>query len=196
MVKLKLIGSHCLSISLYAIESLNMKKSDMVTLNSWWNFVCRMLFKYHKWDYVRELIHMLNRLDLHHINLRQLLLVKSMILNNGHIVAVLSIMRYYVCWVVCKTVFYQFSFDHPYSKNLTCSEPLTALGITFDRFLKWDSFVSKTVCSCNFHLRSFFYLRSKLGPKLCAIVARTVALSNLNYCNSLLCGVSAFCNQY
>jgi len=95
MVKLKLMESHCLPILLYAIESLNMKKSDIVTLNSWWNSVHRKLFKYHKWESVRELIHVMNRLDLYHIvNLRQFLFVKSMILKNGHNVVVSSVMSY------------------------------------------------------------------------------------------------------
>jgi len=88
------------------------------------------------------------------------------------------------------------SFDHPHSiaiadTNLTCSKSLTALGVTFDRSLKWDSFVSKTVSSCNFHLRARYHLRSTLGPKLCATVARAVVLSKLDYCKSLFCGASA-----
>jgi len=96
------------------------------------------------------------------------------------------------------------SFDHPHSitiadTNLTYSKSLTALGGTFDRSLKWDSFVSKTVSACNYHLRALYHLRSTLGPKLCArvfhictsTVARAVALSELDYCNSLLCGASA-----
>jgi len=68
---------------------------------------------------------------------------------------------------------------------------VTALGVTFDRSLKWDNFVSKTVSSSNFHLCALHHLRSTLGPKLCATVAWAVALSKLDYCNSLFCGASA-----
>jgi len=88
------------------------------------------------------------------------------------------------------------SFDLPHSitiadTNLTRSKSLTALGVTFDRSLKCYSFVSKTVSACNFHLCALYHLWSTLGPKLCATVARAVALSKLDYCNSILCEASA-----
>src|SRR3989442_12674064 len=67
MVKLKLLESHCLPILLYAVESLNLPKSQITELNSWWNSIYRKIFNYHKWESVRHLICMLGRLDLHHI---------------------------------------------------------------------------------------------------------------------------------
>jgi len=63
-----------------------MKKSDIVTFNSWLNSVYKKLFKYHKWEFVIERIHWthVERLYLHPlVNLGQLF-VKSMIFKNGH----------------------------------------------------------------------------------------------------------------
>jgi len=67
---------------------------------------------------------------------------------------------------------------------------LTA-GSHICQVLKWGNFVSKTVSLCNFHVHALYHLRSTLGPKLCAIVARSVAVCKLDYCRSLLCGASA-----
>ena len=73
MVKLKLLESHCLPILLYATESLNLPKTQILELNSWWNSVYRNFFNYNKWESVRTLISMLDRLDLCHIiNLKSL----------------------------------------------------------------------------------------------------------------------------
>ncbi len=79
IVKLQLMESHCLPILLYAVESLNLSKSRILELNSWWNSVYRKIFNYHKWESVKELIFMLGRLDLHHIiNLKSLKFVINM----------------------------------------------------------------------------------------------------------------------
>jgi hypothetical protein len=67
MVKLQLLESHCLPILLYATESLNLPKSRITELNSWWNSVYRKIFLYQKWESVKNLICMLGRLDLHHL---------------------------------------------------------------------------------------------------------------------------------
>ena len=73
LVKLFLLESHCLPILLYAVESLNLPKSQLNEINSWWNSVYRKIFNYHKWESVRLLIFMLGRLNLIHIiNLKTL----------------------------------------------------------------------------------------------------------------------------
>ena len=79
IVKLQLLESHCLPIIMYATECLELKVSDMKEINSWWNSVYRRIFGYNKWESVKGLIYMLNRLDvLHMINLRCLSFVKRM----------------------------------------------------------------------------------------------------------------------
>jgi len=110
--------SHCLPILLYAIESLNMKLSDIKTVNSWWNSVYRKIFKYHKWESVRELICYLHRLDLKHIvNLRHLTFIKSMIVNNSNNVVVLNTMKFYIHGAECQSSFVKFSSNLSWSCN-------------------------------------------------------------------------------
>ena len=79
IVKLQLLESHCLPIILYATECIDLKKSDIKAINSWWNSVYRKIFGYNKWESVKKLICSLQRLDVPHlINLRQLSFVKRM----------------------------------------------------------------------------------------------------------------------
>src|SRR6267154_5521977 len=63
LVKLTLLESHSLPILLYAVESLNLPKTQITELNSWWNSVYRKIFNYQKWQSVRLLISSLGRLD-------------------------------------------------------------------------------------------------------------------------------------
>ena len=67
IVKLHLMEMHCLPILLYAIESLKLPHEQIMLLNSWWNSVYRKLFNYNKWESVKEVIYMLERLDLVHL---------------------------------------------------------------------------------------------------------------------------------
>src|ERR1700759_3688284 len=78
-VKLQLIESQCLSILLYAIESLNLKRDELSSLNSCWNTAYRKIFNFNKWESVKELIHLLGRMDLKLMeNYRRITFVKSM----------------------------------------------------------------------------------------------------------------------
>src|SRR3989442_9820798 len=77
MTKLELIESHCLPILLCGIEGMNLPKSQLKDINAWWNYVYRKIFNYNKWESVKELISLLNRLDLLHlVRLRRLLFFK------------------------------------------------------------------------------------------------------------------------
>ena len=79
IVKLELLESHCLPIILYAIESLDVKSSQVTEINTWWNSVYRKIFGYNKWESVKELICLLGRLDIHHlVNMRRLLFIKRL----------------------------------------------------------------------------------------------------------------------
>jgi hypothetical protein len=63
MVKLYLCESHCLPIIMYSLEALSLPNAQLCDINSWWNSVYRKIFHYNKWESVRELIFMLERLD-------------------------------------------------------------------------------------------------------------------------------------
>ena len=79
IVKLELLEKHCLPVLLYAIESTNLNTSQLQEINSWWNSVFRKIFGYNKWESVKELICLLERLDIWHmVNLRQLLFLKQL----------------------------------------------------------------------------------------------------------------------
>jgi hypothetical protein len=78
LVNLQLVESHCLPILLFAVESMNLKTNQVKELNSWWNSVFRKIFLYNKWESVKELIMLLQRLDVVHlIYLRRLKFLKK-----------------------------------------------------------------------------------------------------------------------
>ena len=67
---------------------ISLPKSVISEMNMWWNSAYRDIFGYNKWESVKELICMLNRLDVHHlINLRQLLFIKRTLACNNSIVS-------------------------------------------------------------------------------------------------------------
>ena len=77
MTKLQLIESHWLPILLYGIEGMNLPKTQLKDVNAWWNYVYRKIFNYNKWESVKELISLLNRLDIVHlVRLRRLMFFK------------------------------------------------------------------------------------------------------------------------
>ena len=98
MVKLQLMESHCLPILMYALESLNIKQSEVKEINSWWNSVYRKIFGYNKWESVRTLICHLGRLDiLHMLTLRRICFIKSSLLNNHNNEILKEAVKVYLC---------------------------------------------------------------------------------------------------
>ena len=67
VVKLELLESHCLPVLLYSVDCLNLDTVQVKELNSWWNSVYRKIFNYNKWESVKEVIHLMGRLDLLHL---------------------------------------------------------------------------------------------------------------------------------
>src|SRR5271155_3665034 len=79
IVKLELLETHSLLILLYAVECINISKTQCRDLNSWWNSVYRKIFGYNKWESVKELIFLMGRLNvLYLVNIRQLLFIKRL----------------------------------------------------------------------------------------------------------------------
>ena len=60
---LHLCEAHWLPIILYASECFDFTITRKREVNSWWNSVYRKIFGYHKWESVRQLICLLERLD-------------------------------------------------------------------------------------------------------------------------------------
>ena len=85
LCKLKLVETSCLPIIMYAIESLNLKPLEMKEINSWWNAVYRKNFNFQKWESVKLLICLCERLDFIHLeNLKRINFIKSMSISATH----------------------------------------------------------------------------------------------------------------
>jgi hypothetical protein len=92
IVRLELIEKHCLPILLYCIESLRLDDSALRQLNVWWNMVYRKIFGFNKWESVKNLIFMLQRLDLHHmVNLRTAVFIKHLNFNDNVVLSALNL---------------------------------------------------------------------------------------------------------
>ena len=65
----------------------NINNTQLKELNSYWNSVFIKIFGYNKWESVKEVICRLGRLDfLHLINMRRILLLKSMHFCNNSVI--------------------------------------------------------------------------------------------------------------
>ena len=58
-----MVKTHCLPILTYAIESLPVQKFQINQMNVCWNPVYRSIFKFNKWEPVKNLILYLGRLN-------------------------------------------------------------------------------------------------------------------------------------
>jgi len=65
------------------------------------------------------------------------------------------------------------------------------LGVTFDPALNFDAHVSDICRSANFHLRALSHIRHFLSISSANLIASSIISSRLDYCNSLLLGVSS-----
>jgi hypothetical protein len=62
--------------------------------------------------------------------------------------------------------------------------------VTLDSGLSLDSHVSETVKNCHFHLRALQHIRPSLTREVANTIACSVVAARIDYCNSLLAGVS------
>ena len=102
LVNLKLVESHCLPILSYAMESLNVNISQLKEINSWWNAVYRKLFNYNKWESVKEVICLLERLDfIHIVTLKRLNFVRAMYIGSCKNLIVDHVIKHYMLRSEC-----------------------------------------------------------------------------------------------
>ena len=73
---------------------------------------------------------------------------------------------------------------------ITTTDKLKILGVVLDRSLSFDQHVLNTVRNCNFHLRALRHIRSSLTSDVANMMACSVIGSRIDYCNSLLIGIS------
>ena len=70
------------------------------------------------------------------------------------------------------------------------SESAKSLGVTLTKFLDFNSFISKKVQICSFHLKNLYHIKNSLPFNIRVILVTNLVLSNIDYCNSLLIGAT------
>jgi hypothetical protein len=76
---------------------------------------------------------------------------------------------------------------------LTCSNHIKILGVTLDNKLNFDRHVSAICTSTYYHLRGLRHIRKSLDTTVANTIACSIIGSRLDYCNSVLAGVSDHC---
>jgi len=74
--------------------------------------------------------------------------------------------------------------------SVAVSDSLRILGVTIDNCLSMDSHVNETVRSCNYHLQALRHIRPSITRDVANTIACSLISSRIDYCNSLLFGVS------
>ena len=74
---------------------------------------------------------------------------------------------------------------------ITASSTVTNLGVVLDRNLTMAYQVSKIVRICTYKLRLVNIIRDKLSVHVAERVVNAMVTGNLDYCNSLLHGITA-----
>src|SRR6476469_1949081 len=75
---------------------------------------------------------------------------------------------------------------------LPLSSSVKILGVTFDSTLSFDAHVSDICRSANYHLNALSHVRSSLSVTPANLIACTIVSARLDYCNSILNGISAY----
>jgi len=73
---------------------------------------------------------------------------------------------------------------------VTTNDELKILGVVLDSSLTFDKHVQNTVRNRNFHLRALRHIRSSLTQDVASMMASSIIGSRIDYCNSLLIGIS------
>ena len=71
------------------------------------------------------------------------------------------------------------------------SEHIKSLGVTLDQHFTFDSHVSNVCKAAYFHIRGLRHVRSAMSRETANTVACAIVGSRLDYCNSLLEGLSS-----
>ena len=72
--------------------------------------------------------------------------------------------------------------------SLPISEEMKTLGVTIDSHLTFRKHVSAVIKSCNYHAQAIRHIRHLLSQDIAHTLARSLILSKLDYCNSVLYG--------
>jgi hypothetical protein len=75
--------------------------------------------------------------------------------------------------------------------NIAYAVQLKSLGITLDQQLSFDQHTASVVKSSNFNIRALRHIRPMLDRSVANTIACSIVSTRLDYCNSLLFGMSA-----
>ena len=73
--------------------------------------------------------------------------------------------------------------------NISSSKYVRNLGVYLDQEFSMEKHVNQLCKSCYFQLRNIRYIRSSLTTEAAKIVVHALAMSKLDYCNSILFGI-------
>ena len=76
------------------------------------------------------------------------------------------------------------------NEDIVSSNELKILGINLTPKISFQSFISKKVQSCSYHLRNLNHIKKHLPVSTRITLVSTMVLSQLDYCNSLLIGAT------
>ena len=70
------------------------------------------------------------------------------------------------------------------------SDSVRNLGVIIDDRMSFDKHVSSVCQSCHYHMKALRQIRHSLSFETASAVARSIVISRLDYCNSVLYGTS------
>jgi hypothetical protein len=70
--------------------------------------------------------------------------------------------------------------------KIPLSDKIKSLGVVFDQRLTFENHVKAVCRTCYFHIKSLRVLRPSLDTGTVEIIGRSIIMSRLDYCNSLL----------
>ena len=76
--------------------------------------------------------------------------------------------------------------------EIKLSKQITSLGVIMDSTLTFNQHITALSKACYFHLRSLRHIRRSLTDDMAISIAVALVQSRLDYCNSLLFGISSF----
>ena len=74
--------------------------------------------------------------------------------------------------------------------DIVLSDSVRNLGVIIDNRLSFDKHVTSVCQSCYYHMKAFRHIRHSLSFETSSTIARSIVLSRLDFCNSVLYGTS------
>ena len=81
---------------------------------------------------------------------------------------------------------------YDFGNDIKLSDQITSLGVIMDSTLTFYAHVTVLCKASHYHLRSLRHIRRSLSTDMAISIAVAMVQSRLDYCNSLLYGISAF----